>query len=217
MKNLRYYVMSGIVFGIIFVVACAPRTTVTASWTNPEAVERNYSNVLVAVMTDNVNIKQSVEGMLVQELRDEGINATMSLDIFPPGFRDGLVDRDEIMGLINENQYDAIMTVALIDTETETRYVPGRTTYAPSRFYPYYGRFYGYYSHWYPRIYEPGYYTQERTYFYETNLYDAETEELIWSAQSETMVPARAERFSQQFASSIVSEMTGDNIVASVN
>jgi hypothetical protein len=217
MRNFRFYITTGIVFGMMFAVACAPSTRVTASWTNPQAAERDYNNVLVAVMVENVNVKRSVENMIVQELRDEGINATMSLDVFPPQFRDGLPDRDELMQLIRDNGYDAIVTVALVDTETETRYVPGSATYAPSRFFPYYGRFYGYYSHWYPRIYEPGYYRQDRTYFYETNLYDTQTEELVWSAQSESMDPARADRFSRQFAASIVDELTGDNIVASVN
>jgi hypothetical protein len=216
MKRARYYVTSGIILGIMFAIACTPRTRVTASWASPQAEEMAFNNVLVAVMVDNVNVKRSLESMLVQELMDEGIDATMSLDIFPPKYRDGLADRDEIMDLIRENGYDGIMTVALIDTETETRYVPGRTTYAPSRFFPYYGRFYGYYSHWHPRLFEPGYYRTDRTYFYETNFYDAETEELIWSAQSESMDPARAERFSRQFASSIVREMKGDEIVATV-
>jgi hypothetical protein len=217
MKNIRYYIMSGIIIATLLIISCAPQTRVTGSWSSPEAAQTNYNNVLVAVMVENANVKRSLESTIVRELMNEGINASMSIEAFPPRFREGLADRDEIMDLIRENEYDAIMTVALIDTETETRYVPGRTRYAPSAAFPYYGRFYGYYSHWFPRVYQQGYYREDRTYFYETNMYDAETEELIWSAQSETMVPARAERFSRQFASSIVSELTDDEIVASVN
>src|SRR5690606_23752299 len=106
-----------------------------------------------------------------------------------------------------------ILTVALIDKETETRYVPGNAGYAPMPRFGYYGTFWGYYNTWYPTLYSPGYYEGEKVYFIETNLYDADTEELLWSAQSETYNPRNLPDFASTFADVVVSRMERDDLL----
>jgi hypothetical protein len=44
-------------------------------------------------------------------------------------------------------------------------------------------------------------------------LYDAETEDLIWSAQSETYNPVNLETFSENFAEEIVEELQAKKII----
>ena len=52
-----------------------------------------------------------------------------------------------------------------------------------------YRGFYDYYAYVGGYVYEPGYYTKHKRVKLETNLYDAKTEQLVWSMQSETMNP----------------------------
>lgn len=108
---------------------------------------------------------------------------------------------------------DAILTVSLIDKETDTRYVPGSYDYAPYPRYNFYGRFWGYYSYWYPVIYTPGYYVNEKTYYIETNLYDANTQELVWSAQSETYSPSGLHDFASEYAQLIAKKLKQENVI----
>ena len=58
--------------------------------------------------------------------------------------------------------------------------------YRPLRI-PYYRRYYGYYSHVLEYVYEPGYYQRYKVVKLETNLYDTDTEEIVWSMQSRTI------------------------------
>lgn len=212
-KNI---IFKGFALSLLIMAGCRPATEITATWTNPEIQDPIYNNVLVVSMTDRISIKQTVESALANELRDQGVNASTSMEEFPPRFQEGPIkDKNTLMDIVRENRHDAILTVAVVDEETETRYVPGTgawgPTWAPMGPFGYYGNFWGYYNYWNPFMYQPGYYEEDKIYFIETNLYDATTESLVWSAQSETMSPGDLATFSQQFADVIVDELTDRN------
>lgn len=196
-----------------FLHSCGSSTDITGSWKNPKISDVKYDNILVASMTNNIRAKSSIESKLAEELRDEGVTVSLSSEVFPPNFTESNNDRQAMLDKIRDNGADAILTITLIDTETETRYVPGTYGYEPMSRFGYYGRFWGYYSHWYPIVYSPGYYTTTKTYFMEANLYDVNTEELLWSAQSETYDPANLESFAEGFAEKIVNEMENDGLL----
>lgn len=104
-----------------------------------------------------------------------------------------------MLGKIRELNSDVIFTVALVDKESESRYVPGSMPYRP--YMGYYERgFWGYYNYWYPFGYDPGYYTTDKTYFLEGNLFDVKTEEQLWSVQTEAYNPTSIENFSKKYA-----------------
>lgn len=211
----KTFLFRGLVLCLIFASGCRPATEITATWTNSEAGNVSYDNVLVVAMTNRVDIKQVAEDALVEQLQARGINATRSIDEFPPSLRDGMADsKDELLRLVEEHRHDAILTVAIVDDHTETRYVPGAggsAGFAPMGRFGYYGNFWGYYSHWAP-MYQPGYYQEDRVYFIETNLYDTSSERLIWSAQSETVNPGRLDREASRFAEITINEMMNRNL-----
>lgn len=80
--------------------------------------------------------------------------------------------------------------------------------------FPFYNTFWGYFNYWGPIIYDPGYYTQDKIYYLETNLYDADTENLVWSAQSETVNPRNLQTFSEEFAEVTAEEMAENNLLS---
>lgn len=193
---------------------CAPSTYVTGSWKSPEATVKTYNNVVVAAMTDNVQARQAIEQQLQNQLQQRGIKATKSLDLFPPSAtsRQG-GDPDMMLQRIQGDGYDGIVTVAVVDQETETRYVPGTAGYAPVSRFGWYGSFRGYYSYYSPTLYQPGYYTEDKIYFLESNLYDAGSEKLVWSAQSRSYDPGTVISFADEFAEVTVKQMAQDNVI----
>ena len=62
-------------------------------------------------------------------------------------------------------------------------------------------------------MYDPGYYTTDKSYYLEANLYDVESEQLVWSAQSETTNPANLEAFARTFAMVISDQMIKDGVI----
>ncbi|ARS36529.1 hypothetical protein [Pontibacter actiniarum] len=192
---------------------CTPSTRITGTWKNPEVESRSYDKVVVAALTDNIRARQTVETDMQNQLQQRGITATRSIDLFPPTVSRSGPDVNLLLQKVKDQHYGAILTVALLDEETDTRYVPGGYGYTPMTRYGWYGRFRGYYTYWYPTLYDPGYYTEEKVYFLETNLYDTETERLLWSAQSKSYSPASLRKASETLAELTVAQMARESII----
>jgi len=200
----------------ISIWGCAPATQITGSWKSPEASQQAYDRIVVAALTDNVLARQEVESDLQAQLQQRGIIAVRSIDIFPPtGATKSGPDVGLLLEKIRSDKYDAILTAALIDEETDTRYVPGNYGYSPVTRFGWYGGFRGYYTYWQPILYEPGYYTRDKIYFLESNLYDAATENLLWSAQSRSYSPPSLRRAAEEFAEVTVEQMVKDRLISS--
>lgn len=199
---------------VVVLLACGPSTEITGSWKSEKKPEKIITSVMVAALTSNINARQTLENDLAKRLRESGVNVVKSMDVLPPTYTEtGAVDKEELLKKIKDNHVDAILTVALVDEQTENRYVPGTYGYAPLSSFGYYGYFSGYFNTWYPVMISPGYYVMDRIYFLETNLYDAETEELIWSAQSETYNPANLDRFSEGYSKVVIERMKEDGAI----
>ena len=203
-------------FGVIILVvlhsACSPSSRITGSWKKPR-FRSSYSDVMVAALTSNIDAKSTIENDLSAALTGRGLLVTKGMDIFPPTFSKEIGKEEMMRRIRRHSALQAIVAVSLIRKETASHYVPGSYGYAPM--YNYYGRFWGYYSFWYPTLYSPGYYTQDNIYYLETNVYDVKTEELVWSAQSETYNPENLSGFSHELADLIADRLIKDGIIRS--
>lgn len=210
MKNLKYIPL---LLLILFINSCGPSTSITSSYKEPEVSQANFKKIFIVAMTDRVAARQTVETNIAQLLSTRGVAALKSVDKLPPGFRtpDNHKDKDLILQKIREANCDGIMTIALVDEQHETRYVPG-TTYYPTA-YPYYGAFGSYYAYGYNSFSSPGYYTNDKIYFLEANLYDANTEKLVWSAQSKTYNPESLNSFLKGYSKALAEQMNKDGIM----
>ncbi len=203
---------------LVLAVNCRPSSEITGSWRNPNqkaiAATEKIQSILVTALTERTNARQTVEDEVAAALEAQGFRTVRSMDVLPPTFTNGKTpDRKELLSRIKETNADAILTIALIDQETETRYAPGNVAYAPIPRFSYYGTFWGYYNTWSPTLYSPGYYNEDKVYFIETNLYDAESEELLWSAQSETYNPSSLPNFSREFSRMVVTAMKEEGLL----
>jgi hypothetical protein len=199
---------------LVVLAACGPATQITASWKNPNEKPRRFNTIMVAALTSNLEARQTVENNLSQALNATGRKTLKSIESIPPGFLDDKdIDKEELLKKIRKAGADGILTVTLINKDTENRYVPESLGYAPVTRFGYYGRFSGYYTTWYPTVISPGYYEETQVYFIETNLYDAASEDLLWSAQSEIYNPSSLTGFSKDFAEVVVSKMKKDGVL----
>jgi hypothetical protein len=216
-KNFAHHKLPPLlaIVALAFIVnACASSTQLTGSWKNPEASGKTYHNIVVAALTENILARQEVEKDMQTQLQQRGIKSTRSIDIFPPmrGGEKG-PDVNLLLEKMRGEDYDAVLTVALVDKETETRYVPGNVGYRPVTYFSWYGNFRGYYTHWYPILYEPGYYTEDKIYYLETNLYGVDNDALVWSAQSHSHSPSSMRKAAEKLAEITVNQLAKDNLI----
>jgi hypothetical protein len=194
--------------------ACSTPTMVSSSWRKPNATANGFHNIFIAALTKEVSTKESLENGLQGLLQQKGLTIEKSVDVFPPTFstQNGQ-QRDLVMSRIQTTNADGILTIALLRKETESHYVPGSGYWNPGLRYGYYNRFWSYYNNWYPMVYSPGYYDQTKIYYIETNLYNAKTEELIWTAQSRTYDPTNINSFLKGYVDAIYDRMVKDGLV----
>lgn len=196
---------------LAFLASCYSSSRITGSWKSPKQGEKVYKTLFVAALTGNTVAKSTIEKDLDQMLGKYGISVVKSIDEFPPTFSKDSVSKETLMQRVHQKKSDAILTVSLLKKETESRYTTG--TYAPAGRWGYYGTFGGYYNYWYPYAYSDTYYTRDEVYYLETNLYDSSTEELIWSAQSQTYSYDGLATHSKEFSVMIGEQMKKDGIL----
>ena len=193
-------------------VSCGPSQKVTSSWVNPQLTSvPKYSKIFIAALIQNNGYRNTIENDLAAAARARGLQVVTSMDVFQPNFtKENAPNKDVILEKVRSIGCDAIMTVSLVDKQSDTRYVPGTTTYSPYMGYGGFG-FGGYYGYAYPAMYStPGYYTEDKTYFMEARVFDAATENMVWSAQSEAYNPSKIDKFSKEYTALLVERMDAD-------
>ena len=205
-------------FFMFVLISCGPSQKITSSWINPEIKERpKYTKIFIMALAQNQSYKATIEQDLAYAANAKKLQVIKSSEFFQPNFTasgsNTPVDKEEILKKVREAGCDVIMTVALVDKKSETRYVPGTTTYSPYMGYGGMGAygFGGYYGYAYPYMYStPGYYTEDKTYFMQANLFDAASEKLIWAAQSEAYDPTKISTFSRDYEDLLVERLNRD-------
>ena len=202
---------------VAMLVACGPATRITGSWVGPEKAEDGYNNLFVTAITANVLERQYTEDEMLKVLQKKGVRASQSMSTLPPGF-DANVEADlaKAKSEISKAGYEGILTITLINETSEARFIPGNMMmYDPFMMGPMgmRGNVWGMHGAMAPMMMNPGHYTVDRDYFIEINLYDASTEALVWSAQSQTTNPSSLKRFSVGFAHAVVDRMIKDGVI----
>jgi len=194
---------------------CSPSAKITGSWKSPEISTSGYQDLfVVALINENFLAKKTIEDDLDQLLLEKGIQAESDLDKLKPGLSAKKGDHAAIANALKESRKDGVLTVAVLDQTTETRYVPGTVDYYnPMLYGGFYGRFGGYYGMYQPMVYSPGYYATDKNYYLEINLYDTDSEKLVWSAQSQITNPSNLDKAANDFANSVVNQLIKDGIV----
>ena len=122
-------------------------------------------------------------------------------------------NKEEIIKKVKENNCDAVFVASLLKKEEDVRYTPGTTAYSVMPYYSWSGNFFGYYSHWYPTVNNPGYYSKEKSYFMQSNLYDVASEEIMWSVQSKIFDPASLKKFSKAYTSKLIEQLKSEKLL----
>ena len=208
MKNLRY--MNFMLIATLLISACGTTTSITSSYKAAGVTQVSYKKIFVAALTANSAVKQTVENELSRYMGTKGITTVKSSDVFPPDFHSSGNDKnkDTILAKVRATNCDGIFTIALVNKETQTSYVQGSGPVGP------YGTFGMYYGYGYGSFYSPGYYQTDKIYYIQTNIFDAKTEKLIWSAQSKTYNPDSLDDFLKGYEQAITDQIIKDGLVA---
>jgi hypothetical protein len=209
LKLLPILLMSAMVW------SCSPSTRITGSWVDPSSRGKmlNGKTIFVASLTSNIKVRTNLENNLERQPAFGNVKVVKSIDFFSADFYKKIPPEQQLISQIKQSGADLILTISLINKDSETRYVPGNSGYAPYPYYRWYGGFYSYYNYWRPMFYEPGYYVTDKIYFMETNLYEISSNKLVWSAQSQTVNPGSIDNFVTTYPKVLADQLVKDGLL----
>jgi len=173
--------------------ACAT-TKVTNVWY--EKGHPPVRKVLVLGVAESDRDRRLFEDALVQALNQDGVAAEPAHRVIQAT---GKPTKQLLLDAVRKHGYDAVMITRVVGVDEQSYYYPPSNTYnyLPP---PTYRDMWSYY----PRVYDsysttPGYSVKVQTVRLESNLYDAGTTKLIWSAASDLYDP-RSEDLKKVFS-----------------
>ena len=196
---------------VVALASCSTPMSIVASWVNTEEIKPDpYKSVFIIALTGNLDVKRAIENDLAAAAEAKGIKAYKSIVVFGPfSGKASIPAKDIISKKVAELGAEAIFTVALVNKETTTTYAPPSTVvvggYYPT--YGYYGSFGGYYNNYAAVYYDPGYYSVDKKYTIEANIYDAKSEKLMISIESKAVNPSDVQKASQEYTALLAGEI----------
>ncbi len=176
---------------------CAATSTVSV-WQDDTFTGPPFDNLLVVGVSGKPGNRQIFESEFVKAVIASGKNATASLTMIPGATK---LSRESVKAVIADTGFDAVLVTRMVGVDTRDSYV------APE---PYYRTYNGYYNTIYEYAYQPGYYHSYSVYHIETNVYDAESEALVWTMRSEAVAPDSVTEVVASLTKQIIARLSKD-------
>lgn len=185
------------------------KTSVTGVWKKSDFTGEPFRSMLVVALTGDEMNKALWENIMADRLNQAGIAAVPCTEAFPG---ENNVTREKIVAFVRYHAIDGMLVTRLVDTRQEQVYHPPRGVYYGGPYW-YYNHFYNYYPYVYDRVYSPGYTSTHTIVLLETNLYQAETQELLWSMSSDTFDPRSINQLVESVSKKVIQGLRKDRLI----
>jgi hypothetical protein len=194
--------LSALLIGLL--AGCGSSTQITKSWTDPSlnaATVKPFNKVLVIAQLKDDSTRRIAEDKIVAS-SPRG-NFIQSYNYLQPS------EQEENLVIANllDDGIDGIILMRLTDVEKTTTYTPGTSYYGG---WGYRGGYYGGYGYGYGT---PGYYSEDKTYYVETNIYDVKTNKLLWSGTTSTLNPSKLNETLDDIIAAVKTELNNKGLI----
>ena len=179
--------------------ACAG-TKLTAVWKD-DAYHQTPHKIVAVSMLWNPKNRPRLEDEFVRQLKARGVDAVPGHEILP---EEKPPEKDVVAARLKEAEADTLLLMRLVDKTASLRYTQDPVSY---RVPEYYGTWPAYYGGGYPMAQEAEYAVAE------VNLYDVETERLIWAAISQTKMQTNRRAVMESYVTSILDALRKEGVL----
>ena len=203
--NTRKKILVVLLCAASIVAACA--TTEVKGFWRDAAYNSQPKKILVISLFKDQTVRRMAEDEFRNHLKFSGVEAATGYEVFPGS---ELPTKETLIEKVKAGGYEAVLLMRLIDTRTEQRTVRAATYSAA----PHYGvPMGGYYGSGYSTVYAPSYQVNDKFATVESNLYDAATEKLVWTATSDTWLADKNQKLVQDFVAIMMDSLRKQKIV----
>lgn len=197
---------------VLTLSGCGSNTSIVNSWRDPKitVAQEHFKKVLVVALVKDEASRRITENRIAA-----------SNPIFKTSYQylnetTKQLTQEQKLKILQDENFDGVVTMRLVSTDKETSYVPG--TYTGM----YYGGFdgmytgmYGYgFGNWYgmysPNFYDPGYYQETTSYMVETNIFSLKENKLIWTGTTKSEYVTDLGQTVDAIMQAVVGEMKKD-------
>ena len=171
MKKLAWP-MIGVLTCSCLVTSCS--SLKVQSWTDPEFKGRDIGKTMVLGVNDSDAVRHKDESHFVSQLTALGLEAETNYSVFPKASK---LTKEEVVQALKRMGADSLIVTTVVSEKDKMRYDE------PSTYHGRYGDFYGYYGWTHSYVHDRLYLSNYIEIHLETNLYDVESEKLVWSGQ----------------------------------
>ena len=194
----------------VLFVSCGSNTTIVDSWRDPNITisQEHFKKVLIVALLKDETNRRVAENTIVAT---EPTIFHASYDML--GQNNLNLSQDQKLTILTNEGYDGVITLRLVDKNTQVSYVPGTTTYAGYGGYyggMYGGGFGGWYGAYGANYYDPGYYQENTNYIVETNVFSIKANKLLWTGTTKTVDPTDVATTVTNIMQAVTAEMRKD-------
>lgn len=188
-SHLRLYLLFLYLTVAILLSSCAS-TSLTNAWHDQSYSGTNsLDDVLVIAVTEEETSRRLYEDGFVAKLAESGVRGVPSYSL---QISDIEPTKQAVQTAVAMANARFVLITRHLTTDKKQHYSPPQPLYVD----PYYSRVHRYYPMAYREVrYSPGYTYTVTMVSIESNLYDAQTEKLIWSAQSKSVDPKMSKSY----------------------
>jgi hypothetical protein len=190
-----YYYLAIISF--IIMNSCAT-TSLTSVWMDDKYQGGALKNILVIGVIEPQTLREYFEDELVRQLKINGIKGVPSYTVLP---EEGTPEQTEIEIKIKELGMDSVLVARLVDVSDADTYLTYPSSVSS-------GNLYRYYSLCCQNIVSLGYNVK-----FETKVFEAKHNKLIWSALSETALEKSSEYMTRSFITAIMKDLYNKKLI----
>lgn len=187
-----------IILIVFFSVSCSS-TTMQSSWKALGATytKEQFKKVMVVALFKDETTRRIAEDKIAAK------NPTFRASYMVLGKNQQNMDEATFKAIVAKEAYDAVLTLHLVDVQSSTSYVPGT----------YQGGYYGWYGMNYGGFYQQGYYTENKNYIVETNVFSVSQDKLLWSGITSTLNPTDLNRTIDEIWDAVISRMKREKFI----
>lgn len=207
-----------IALSLVVLAGCSSGTSIVSSWRDPDTTtaKEEFKKIMVVALIKDEATRRIVENRITAI----GPKFHSSYNLLNGTNLD--LTKEQKLKILQDENYDAVISMRLVDTQKEKDYVPGTNTsiyyggmgYGYGGMYGYgFGNWYGMYSTTY---YDPGYYQETTYYMVETNVFSLKANKLVWTGTTKSSNTSSQDLglLTDSIIATVITEMKKDGFIA---
>jgi hypothetical protein len=198
------FTLVGLALGVL---SSCGGTNLSYVWKDPHYGGGYLTSVMVVGVSKEVDRRRVFEEVFVREFEKRGIKAVASIKVLDP---DTQLTRDTVKAQAARLRMDAVLTTRLLSAGNEEIDQPPSISTMPSAQYRNLDL---YFYSWDALSAYPGALGRQYVVRLETNVFDTDTEKLIWTASSQTVEPESIREIIESLCKNIMDRLRQDKLL----